>query len=117
MLGPMLFVGVGGSGGNTVRAIREYLSRELDNMGWTGDFPDCWQTLWIDTISQYKTKADSLRSRSPADFLSLGSSAFESINGFTTMIKTMIVNQTLAQLSNRSVLAGWMPEKCPVPIA
>ena len=32
MLGSMLFVGVGGSGGNTVRAIREILSERLEAM-------------------------------------------------------------------------------------
>jgi len=51
MLGSMLFVGVGGSGGNTVRAIREILTERLESLKWEGPFPDCCQTLWIDTIA------------------------------------------------------------------
>jgi cell division GTPase FtsZ len=51
MLSPILFVGVGGSGGNTVRAIRSTLLRRLHAIGWEGDIPEAFQTLWIDTIS------------------------------------------------------------------
>ena len=111
MLGPMLFVGVGGSGGNTVRAIREYLSRELDNMGWTGDFPDCWQTLWIDTITVQDKGGFAAKGLPQTSYHGL---VPESINGYDE-IKSMIVNNT-PHTKQQSVLAGWMPEKCPVPI-
>ena len=112
MLGPMLFVGVGGSGGNTVRAIRENLWRELINRGWTGDFPDCWQTLWIDTISVQDKGGFAAAALPQTSYLGLVPST---LGGFND-VKTMIVNQT-PQSKQQNVLSGWMPESCPVPIA
>ena len=111
MLGPMLFVGVGGSGGNTVRAIRDYLTRELDNLGWTGDFPDCWQTLWIDTISVQDRGGFAAKELPQTSYHGLVPAT---INGYDD-IKTMILNQT-PFIKQQNVLSGWMPEKCPVPI-
>ncbi len=49
MLTPFLAVGLGGAGGKTVRAIREQLTKRLDNAGWLGDFPAAWQLIHIDT--------------------------------------------------------------------
>ena len=112
MLGPMLFIGVGGSGGNTVRAIRENLWRELVNRGWTGDFPDCWQTLWIDTISVQDKGGFAAAALPQTSYLGLVPSTLGGYND----VKTMIVNQT-PQSKQQNVLAGWMPESCPVPIA
>jgi hypothetical protein len=111
MLGPMLFIGVGGSGGNTVRAIREYLTRELDNLGWTGEFPDCWQTLWIDTISVQDRGGFAAKMLPQTSYHGLVPST---ISGYDD-IKTMIVNQT-PESKQQNVLSGWMPESCPVPI-
>jgi hypothetical protein len=108
----MLFVGVGGSGGNTVRAIRENLWRELVNRGWTGDFPDCWQTLWIDTISVQDKGGFAAAALPQTSYLGLVPST---LGGFND-VKTMIVNQT-PQSKQQNVLSGWMPESCPVPIA
>jgi len=48
MLRPFLLVGVGGSGGKTLRVIREDLTRRLQQAGWTGDLPRAWQFLHID---------------------------------------------------------------------
>jgi hypothetical protein len=112
MLGPMLFIGVGGSGGNTVRAIRENLKRELDNRGWTGDFPDCWQTLWIDTISVQDKGGFAAAALPQTSYLGLVPATLGGYND----VKTMIVNQT-PESKQQNVLAGWMPESCPVPIA
>ena len=112
MLGPMLFIGVGGSGGNTVRAIRENLWRELVNRGWTGDFPDCWQTLWIDTISVQDKGGFAAAALPGTSYLGL---VPETLGGYND-VKTMIVNTT-AQIKQQNVLSGWMPESCPVPIA
>lgn len=48
MLRPFLIVGVGGSGGKTLRVIRADLERRLEQGGWTGEFPAAWQLLHID---------------------------------------------------------------------
>jgi hypothetical protein len=95
-----------------VRAIRENLWRELINRGWTGDFPDCWQTLWIDTISVQDKGGFAAAALPQTSYLGLVPST---LGGFND-VKTMIVNQT-PQSKQQNVLSGWMPESCPVPIA
>ena len=49
MLKPFLIVGVGGSGGKTLRALREMLSMSLEQAGWTGGWPKAWQMLHVDS--------------------------------------------------------------------
>ena len=48
MLRPFLLIGVGGSGGKTLRVVREDLARRLQQAGWTGDLPRAWQFVHID---------------------------------------------------------------------
>jgi len=52
MLRPFLLVGVGGSGGKTLRVIREDLQRRLAQAGWTGGLPDAWQFVHVDVPTQ-----------------------------------------------------------------
>ena len=49
MLRPFLIVGVGGSGGKTIRAIRQALRFRLEQEGWTRGIPTGWQFLHIDS--------------------------------------------------------------------
>ena len=49
MLRPFLIVGVGGSGGKTVRAIRQALRFRLEQEGWNKGIPQGWQFLHIDS--------------------------------------------------------------------
>jgi hypothetical protein len=48
MLQKFLFVGLGGSGGKTLRFLYEDLSRRLDAVRWEGELPQAWQFLHID---------------------------------------------------------------------
>src|SRR4051812_6816989 len=48
MLRPFLLIGVGGSGGKTLRVVRDDLRRRLQQSGWTGDLPQAWQFIHID---------------------------------------------------------------------
>lgn len=48
MLRPFLLVGVGGSGGKTLRVIRDDLQNRLEKAGWTGPIPAAWQFVHID---------------------------------------------------------------------
>lgn len=49
MLRPFLIVGVGGSGGKTLRAVRYALDLRLRVAGWEEGIPDAWQFLHVDT--------------------------------------------------------------------
>ena len=53
MLRPFLLIGVGGSGGKTLRVVRENLEWELRRAGWPEEegFPKAWQFLQIDVAS------------------------------------------------------------------
>lgn len=71
MFRPFLVVGVGGSGGKTVRAARQALQFKLDQQGWDGEWPEAWQFLHIDS----PTTPDGLEFPAPLlpqeDYLSL----------------------------------------------
>ncbi|MCF8550354.1 MAG: tubulin-like doman-containing protein, partial [Pontimonas sp.] len=71
MLRPFFVVGIGGSGGNTVRAARQALKFKLDQQGWDGGWPEAWQFLQIDS----PTSPDGLSFPAPLlpqeDYLSL----------------------------------------------
>jgi len=47
----MMFVGLGGSGGKTLRVLKRDLQRWLTDQGWDGPFPTGWQFIHIDTPS------------------------------------------------------------------
>ena len=47
----MLFIGLGGSGGKTLRVLKRDLKEWLKDLEWTEDFPIGWQFLHIDTPS------------------------------------------------------------------
>ncbi|MEY4424127.1 MAG: hypothetical protein RLZZ258_1230 [Actinomycetota bacterium] len=49
MLRPFLLVGVGGSGGKTLRAIRQGLKAKLQQEGWDEGIPEAWQFLHVDS--------------------------------------------------------------------
>ena len=49
MLRPLLIIGVGGSGGKTLRAMKQALTRKLEAARYEGGIPAAWQFLQIDT--------------------------------------------------------------------
>ena len=52
MYSKILFVGLGGSGGKTLRFIKHEMNRWLDEHGVTSGIPAGWKFLWIDTPTQ-----------------------------------------------------------------
>lgn len=49
MLRPFLIIGVGGSGGKTLRGLKYQLELKLQQAGWSGGLPAAWQFLHFDT--------------------------------------------------------------------
>ena len=49
MLQPILFIGLGGAGGKTLRAIKQQLHQDLNAKGYDAGIPTAWQFLHIDT--------------------------------------------------------------------
>ena len=56
MLSPFLIVGVGGSGGKTLRALRAHLQDRLKEAGWDRDLPAAWQFIHVDSPTQQDGK-------------------------------------------------------------
>ena len=49
MIRPYLIIGVGGSGGKTIRAMIQAFERKFESVGYSGGIPVAWQFLQIDT--------------------------------------------------------------------
>ena len=49
MLRPLLIIGIGGSGGKTIRSMKQALERRLLSARYEDGIPDAWQFLQIDT--------------------------------------------------------------------
>jgi hypothetical protein len=111
MLSPILFVGVGGSGGNTVRAIRSTLLRRLHAIGWEGDIPEAFQTLWIDTISTQGKGGFNAPILPAEQYLGLVANGVSYTSVKNALISNIPDNHRLA------ALGGWMPKESAIPIA
>ena len=49
MLRKFLMIGLGGSGGKTLRYLKQFLEERFEEVGWEEGMPDGWQFLHIDT--------------------------------------------------------------------
>ena len=116
MLRKVIVVGVGGSGGKTLRVMRASLLRQLRQKGWTkNELPECWQLLWVDSVSTQKADGFDAPPLAPLEYFGLGSA--------TTTYKTMI-NQlassvpfakdphdpTGSSTATPEHIVGWAPE-------
>ncbi|WP_163544461.1 tubulin-like doman-containing protein [Occultella kanbiaonis] len=104
MLRPFLLVGVGGSGGKTLRVIREDLSRRLLQAGWTEGIPSAWQFLHIDV----PTTADGNERDLPEQ---LPERSYQGLVGSGIDYRTL--DDSLIQSAGthaRDALGGWRPD-------
>jgi hypothetical protein len=112
MLRPFLLIGVGGSGGKTLRIVRHELERRLAQAGWTQPLPRGWQFLHIDVPSH----ADGNDPDLPAQ---LPDSSYAGLVAPGLTYKT--IDSALVGIGRTAMgdsLAGWRPnpQKVNVPV-
>jgi hypothetical protein len=113
MLRPFLLVGVGGSGGKTLRVVRHDLERRLAQVGWKGELPRAWQFLQIDV----PTHADGNEPDLPPH---LPTSQYQGLvaDGLTyRTIDSALAGSGRTKMSE--TVAGWRPDpaKVNVPVS
>ncbi len=114
MLQPFFFVGVGGSGGKTLRVIRAELESRLRAVNWDKDFPNAWQFLHIDVPTKADGDDPDLPPQLPNDCyvaLAKPNIPYKTIDA-TLMAGTSGAN---GQFQLRS-LAGWRPRPSDVHV-
>jgi hypothetical protein len=108
MLRPILFIGVGGSGGKTLRSIKQALNRKLESARYEGGIPAAWQFLQIDTTY------DGIAFPAPM----LPQDEFHCVvprgAGFNDILMSITDRGTLAD--QQSMLAGWGVQTSSSPI-
>lgn len=113
MLSPFLLVGVGGSGGKTLRVVRDNLARRLDQAGWGGAFPKAWQFVHIDVPTTADGNDPDLPEQLPeSDYQGMVGSGLN----YRTIDSALI--QDLGEHSKDAV-GGWRPDpnRVLVPVA
>ncbi|MPV50626.1 hypothetical protein GCG21_11540 [Pseudactinotalea sp. HY160] len=104
MLRPFLLVGVGGSGGKTLRVVREDLERRLSQAGWNDGIPDSWQFLHIDVPTTADGNERDLPRQLPErSYQGLVSSGID----YRTLDDALV---QAAGKEARGALGGWRPD-------
>lgn len=103
-----LMIGLGGSGGKTLRYLKQYLEEGFEEVGWEEGMPDGWQFLHIDTPTSQDSPVlrGSPAMLDPDEYLPLTSSGI----GLESIIRS---------LEGRGEgFAGWLlpPELMRIPI-
>ncbi len=112
MLRPVLLIGVGGSGGKTLRAMSQSLQRKLRQAGWTKDgLPEGWQMLWVDSVSQQDEDAF------PAPLLPSTQYVGLVPPGLAYSDLRTALEQSIQPSERQGALAGWVPESVPISVA
>jgi hypothetical protein len=103
MLQRFLFIGLGGSGGKTLRVLRQELQHRLREVGWEGPMPMGWQFLWIDVPAEPDGNEPGLPPQLPAgSYLGIG----------TQNISFGDLDRILVGRGPRAIehTAGWRPD-------
>ncbi len=113
MLAPFLLVGVGGSGGKTLRAVRQELQLRLREVGWDGPFPSCWQLVHIDVPVRQDGTQDISQLLPAQDFCGLVEPDINYVN------IDKVLRTRFSGITGLEAVGGWRPdpEKVHVPIA
>src|SRR5690554_2062290 len=106
---PFLIIGLGGSGGKTIRYLKQSLQEWLGEIGWSYGFPHAWQFLHIDTpqVQDSPVLPGSPALLPPSEYLSL----YQDGVPFSTVMDRLRRN-------NHSFEGWWVdPAYMNVPIA
>jgi hypothetical protein len=111
MLRPVLLVGVGGSGGKTLRAMRQTLLRKLRQSGWTKDtLPEGWQMLWVDSVSVQSKDGFPAPLLPNTQYVGLVPTGL----GYGDLLATL--SSSVQPHERQSALAGWVPETVSIDV-
>jgi hypothetical protein len=94
MIHPYLFVGVGGSGGKTLRALKKELEQSLTERNWDFEkfgFPITWQFLSIDTPAVQGREGFPAETLSTGEYLGLATNG-QSLDTMLTSIQSRFAN-------------------------
>ena len=110
MLRPILFIGLGGAGGKTLRAIKQQLHNDLSAKGYDAEIPTAWQFLHIDT----PTFQDGATFPAPM----LSAEEYHSVTrpGMTLQDIINKVENLCPPTEIQKILAGWSTEYVPIHI-
>ena len=114
MLRPFLLIGVGGSGGKTLRVVRDNLLWQLREAGWPEEegFPKAWQFLQIDVASAPDGDDPDLPPQLPPGAF------FGMVNsGLTYGAMDTTLTQSLPPEHQLESLGGWRPDPNKVQVA
>jgi hypothetical protein len=114
MLRPFLLIGVGGSGGKTLRVVRDNLLWQLREAGWPEEegFPKAWQFLQIDVASAPDGDDPDLPPQLPPGAF------FGMVNsGLTYGAMDTTLTQSLPPEHQMESLGGWRPDPNKVQVA
>jgi hypothetical protein len=111
MLRPFLLIGIGGSGGKTLRIVRHELQRRLDEHGWKGRFPSGWRFLHIDVPSVADGDEVDLPAQLPqAEYAGLVTAGVN----YRSIDAALIGGAGRTPVSD--LIAGWRPEPAEVMV-
>ncbi len=111
-LRPVLVIGVGGSGGKTLRTLREVMLRRLRKAGWTQPrLPEAWQMLAIDTITDASPESYDAGMLPATQYVGLVPPAMNYPG-----IRRLLL-QGIPPADRPTVAAGWLPETIPTTVS
>lgn len=108
MLRPLLIIGAGGSGGKTIRSMKQALTRRLEAARYEGGLPKAWQFIQIDTTRDgIEFPAPML----PDDEIHL---VVKSGDNFESVLNRITATGTLPE--QQKMMAGWGIPKSAITI-
>jgi hypothetical protein len=110
MLRPFLIIGVGGSGGKTIRGLRHALELRLQQVGWRDGIPTAWQMLHFDTPIAQDGTDYGLPFLPPEDYKGMvaAGGSYESVHGAIVLGKK-IAGQALHDVERQLPDPGRVP--------